>query len=93
MSNIRTAVDQLTTHSAIDAAYALLKERTTLIDRNAAGNFRLNQSVKFRSSNDGILEGYIESIGRTGRVKVKLNSNSRYDSYSMGAAFLNENLR
>lgn len=90
--SLRSEIATLTTNSEISEAYALLKRRTEQIDISAAQQFRINQPVKFRSEKNGLMSGRISNIGRTGRVKVEL-INNRYDSYSMGAEFLKENLQ
>ena len=90
--SIRSAVNQLNTSSEIDEAYRLLKEQTTFVDRTAAQSFRLNQPVKFRTQKDGIQSGKVKSIGRTGRIVVDLTEDSYYDSFTLGGAYLKENL-
>lgn len=91
MSNIRSAINELKSHSDLSDAYALMKRRSAAIDIEAAQDFRINQTVKFQSEKDGVMRGKISNIGRTGRVKVTL-IDSRWDSYTMGGAFLKENL-
>lgn len=85
-------LEDIVNASDIDTVFAMAKERNTQINRRIAGEFRLGQMVNFMSEKDGPMSGEIESIGRTGRVKVKL-VNSRWSHYTMGAGFLKENLR
>jgi len=92
MSNLSSTISSLNTNAEISEAYRLLKNQVTLVDRNAAQSFRLNQSVKFRTEKDGIQSGKVKSIGRTGRVVVDLNEDSYYDSFTLGGAYLKENL-
>jgi len=80
--------------SEIERAYAVLKEKQKSLDRFYAANFRLNQKVAFRS-NGSQWNGTIESIGKTGRIRVTLTTggiHGRYTHFTLGAASLNENL-
>jgi biotin-(acetyl-CoA carboxylase) ligase len=80
--------------SQIEQAYAALKVKQQSLDRFYAAMFHLNQNVAFRS-NGSQWNGEVESIGRTGRIRVKLTTggiHGRYSHYTLGAASLHENL-
>ncbi len=90
--SLSSTISGLNTNAEISEAYRLLKNQTTFVDRTAARSFRLDQTVKFRTEKDGVQSGRIRSIGRTGRVVVKLVETSRYDTFTLGGAYLKENL-
>ena len=71
----------------IEAMYSFFKDKTKELDIKAAESFRINQKLKFYGHDNSFYEGNVLSIGRTGRVKVKL-INSRYSHYTAGASFL-----
>ena len=92
LNEVLTNIEGLREQGQIDAIYARLKSKSTELNVIASSNFRLRQNVEFRA--DGIrYKGYVESIGRTGRIKVALLENTRYSHYTIGANALVESIK
>jgi hypothetical protein len=91
MSTIFNSVAKIETSKNIDLVYDMLKEQRTKLDRKNSSNFNLGQEVTFMSDG-GKYNGTVDSIGRTGRVKVKLIGHFKYDQYTLGASSLLEGL-
>jgi hypothetical protein len=87
LTNVLANIQGITTNSDINRIYSVLKDKVTSLNRAAAGRFRLNQSITISG-----YTGKIESIGKTGRVKIKLKGHWKYDSYTTGAQELVEQI-
>jgi len=81
----------ITKVSEIREIYELLKTRNQVLDRRHAENFRLNQKVTF-IANRSRWVGEVESINKTGKIKIKLINGGRYSHYTLGAAELQDGL-
>ena len=75
----------------IDKLYAVLKAHQGDLDEREAIRFRITQPVSFKVES-GRYNGTIESIGRKGRIKIKLIGHPRYSQYKIGGLSLAEGI-
>ena len=87
LTEVLANIQGIRTNADIDQIYAVLKDRTTSLNRAASGRFRLNQPIEIHG-----YKGKVESIGRTGRVKIKLEGHWKYSHYTTGAQELVEQI-
>jgi hypothetical protein len=87
LQEVLANIEGIRTNADIDRIYAQLKDKTTRLNRAAAGRFRLNQPIEIHG-----YTGKIESIGRTGRIKIKLTGHWKYSHYTTGAQELVEQI-
>ena len=92
MTELENQINRISKLSELHKVYDMYKNRLIQLDESAAEDFRLNQEVKFHSDKHGTYLGKIQSIGRKGRIIVKLNPGQGFDTYAMGAKYLKENL-
>ena len=91
INEIEDRIDKLQTSAAIDQLYAVLKRKQERLNKSAAVSFRLGQVVNFNSQGSR-WSGEVESIGKGGKIKVKLSNSGRYSHYNIGAAHLYEGI-
>jgi tRNA U55 pseudouridine synthase TruB len=84
-------ISKLTSVNEIDQIHDQLNAHITELNRDQAGKFKLNERVAFTERGDAY-EGIVESIGRTGKIKINLIKHWKYSQYTMGAARLAEKL-
>lgn len=87
LTEVLANIQGIETNTDINRIYEVLKDRTTSLNRAAAGRFRLNQPIEMHG-----YKGNIESIGRTGRIKIKLVGHWKYSHYTVGAQELTEQI-
>lgn len=91
MNEIERLIGNLSNTNEVSALYGVLKNKLTELDRKFSSHFNLDEEVKFKCDKGIHYRGTIDSIGRTGRVKINL-IDSRYDTFSIGAGSLKDNL-
>jgi hypothetical protein len=82
-------IEKVTSSRDIDRVYEKMKTHVKDLNREYAGLFKLNESVEFTCDGD-TYKGKVESIGRTGRIKIELHGHWKYSQYTIGAARLSE---